>query len=150
MIDTFHHIPDAEIFLAEAVRVMQPGAEILMVEPANSLWGRFIYKNFHHEPFYPKGSWKINTTGPLSGANGALPWIVFERDVNKLNKIFPSLKIVSISYHSPFIYLISGGVSYKQILPGGIYPLIKFIENILSFISKHFSMFVSIRVKKMY
>ncbi|MFN8255430.1 MAG: class I SAM-dependent methyltransferase [Bacteroidales bacterium] len=148
MVDTFHHIPDAEKFLAEAVRVMKPGAEILMIEPANSIFGRFIYKNFHHEPFYPKGTWKIEPTGPLSGANGALPWIVFERDRKKMEKLFPSLKIISIRYHSPFIYLFSGGVSYKQILPSKLYPLVKFIDNILTFFSKHFSMFVSIRLQK--
>ncbi|OQX97557.1 MAG: SAM-dependent methyltransferase, partial [Bacteroidetes bacterium 4572_117] len=114
MIDTFHHIPDSEKFLEEARRILKKGAKIIMIEPANSFWGRFIYKNFHHEPFYPEGDWKFPTNGPLSGANGALPWIVFERDSKKFNKIFPEFNIDMVKYHSPFRYLISGGVSFKQ------------------------------------
>ncbi len=149
MIDTFHHIPDIEKFLSEASRVMKKNAKLMMIEPANSLWGRLIYKNFHHEPFYPQGSWQIVPSGPLSGANGALPWIVFERDIVKLNQLFPELNVISIKYHSPFKYLISGGVSYRQLLPGKLYPLVNIIEKLLTGISKHFSMFVSIQVEKL-
>jgi SAM-dependent methyltransferase len=148
MIDTFHHIPDIEKFLGEAKRVLKEKAKIMMIEPANSLWGRWIYKNFHHEPFYPKGNWQIDQSGPLSGANGALPWIVFERDVLKFEQLFPEFKICSIQYHSPFKYLISGGVSYKQLLPGKLYPFISTFERVLTRISKHFSMFVSIQIEK--
>jgi len=57
MIDTFHHIPDSRKFLQEADRILVPGGKIVMIEPANSLWGRFIYQNFHHEPFQPNVSW---------------------------------------------------------------------------------------------
>jgi SAM-dependent methyltransferase len=149
MIDTFHHIPDIEKFLTEANRVLKRRAGIMMVEPANSLWGRFIYKNFHHEPFYPDGGWQIETSGPLSGANGALPWIVFERDKQKFNQLFPDFKIISIEYHSPFKYLISGGVSYKQLLPGVFYPAVNLFEKLLTMLSKHFSMFVSIHIEKL-
>ncbi|MCB0667255.1 MAG: class I SAM-dependent methyltransferase, partial [Saprospiraceae bacterium] len=78
MIDTFHHIPEAKKFLSESHRVLRSGGKLIMIEPANSTWGRFIYKNFHHEPFQPEGDWTISDNGPLSGANGALPWIVFE------------------------------------------------------------------------
>ncbi|MBK8443443.1 MAG: hypothetical protein IPL35_08515 [Sphingobacteriales bacterium] len=54
-----------------------------MSEPANTAWGRFFYQNFHHEPFQPEAaSWEIPSTGPLSGANGALPWIIFKRDID--------------------------------------------------------------------
>jgi len=148
MIDTFHHIPDIEKFLTEANRVMKKNAKIMMVEPANSLWGRLIYKNFHHEPFYPEGSWQIAQSGPLSGANGALPWIAFERDIIKFKQLFPHLKICSIKYHSPFKYLVSGGVSYRQLLSGRLYSPVNFLEKILSGISKHFSMFVSIVIEK--
>jgi len=148
MIDTFHHIPDIKKFLGEASRVMKKNAKILMIEPANSLWGRWIYQNFHHEPFYPEGNWMIEQTGPLSGANGALPWIVFERDRLILNQLFPELEICSIRYHSPFKYLISGGVSYRQLLPGKLFPIVNTIEKVLSKISMHFSMFVSIEIKK--
>ncbi len=147
MIDTFHHIPDSEKFLSEARRVLKPGGNIIMIEPANSFWGRFIYKNFHHEPFNPKTDWKFPQEGPLSGANGALPWIVFERDRQIFQEKFPEFEIKKIKYHSPFRYLISGGLSFKQPFPNFSYRAFRCLDQLLAKISWQLSMFVTIKVK---
>jgi SAM-dependent methyltransferase len=119
MIDVFHHIPDVKLFLNEAVRVLQPGGKVLMVEPANTKWGRFIYQNFHHELFDPFiKDWKLPNGGPMSSANGALPWIVFKRDWETITKKkFPMLSIQTFEKKIPLLYLLSGGLSYPQILP---------------------------------
>ncbi len=148
MIDTFHHIPDSSKFLKEVMRVLKPGGVLLMVEPANSLWGRFIYRNFHHEPFNPDGNWMIPPSGPLSGANGALPWIVFERDRDRLQQEFPGLTVEGLEYHTPLRYLVSGGVSYKQLVPNFSYGLMTWVDNALSSISNQLSMFTTITVRK--
>ena len=147
MIDTFHHIPDSEKFLTEVLRTLKNDGVMIMTEPANSLWGRLIYKNFHHEPFNPNGGWSFPGEGPLSGANGALPWIVFERDREKFSKMFPELMISKIRYHTPLRYLISGGLSFRQPFPDFTYPVFKFIDNALSSLSKEISMFVTIKIK---
>jgi SAM-dependent methyltransferase len=146
MIDTFHHIPDSELFLKEARRTLKANGKIIMIEPVNSLWGQFIYKNFHHEPFNPKGSWNFPQEGPLSGANGALPWIVFERDKKLFNKKFPEFEIQEIKYHTPTRYLISGGLSFKQIVPDFSYSFIKQIDVLLSKISEKISMFMTVKL----
>ncbi|TAJ10757.1 class I SAM-dependent methyltransferase [Marinilabiliaceae bacterium JC017] len=148
MIDTMHHIPDSEKFLQEVDRVLVKKGKMVMIEPANSLWGRFIYKNFHHEPFAPSGSWTIPSTGPLSGANGALPWIVFIRDNERFKQKFPNLKIESIEFINPLTYLLSGGVSRHQLLPDFTYPAIKGIDRLLSGISKELSMFMVVKVSR--
>lgn len=148
MIDVLHHIPKPALFLKEAERVLAKGGKILMNEPANSTWGRFIYQNFHHEPFEPKGTWEIPATGPLSGANGALPWIIFERDRKQFEEQFPSLKIESIKYHTPLRYLLSGGVSKRQLAPNFSYGLVKGFENFLLSLSKQLSMFVTIEITR--
>lgn len=148
MIDTFHHIPDSMQFLQEASRVLKKYGMLIMVEPANSLWGRFIYKNFHHEPFDVKGDWTIPESGPLSGANGALPWIVFKRDFKKFESDFPDLKLVEFRYHTPFRYLVSGGVSFKQLVPGFTYPFFRLTDNLVSGLWNQFSMFTTIKIQK--
>ncbi|WP_238764523.1 class I SAM-dependent methyltransferase [Maribellus maritimus] len=148
MIDTFHHIPDAGRFLSEVNRVLKKDGLLIMIEPANSLWGRFIYKNFHHEPFDVEGNWTIPSSGPLSGANGALPWIVFERDSDVFNSKFPNLKLQYLNYHTPFRYLLSGGVSFKSLVPGFSYGFFKLMDKCLSGISKQMSMFVTIVIRK--
>jgi SAM-dependent methyltransferase len=149
MIDTMHHIPDSEKFLNEASRILKKGGKIVMIEPANTIWGRFIYRNFHHEPFIPEGSWTIPSTGPLSGANGALPWIVFIRDREIFAKKFPGLTIESIAYLNPFTYLFSGGVSRAQVLPDFAYPFLKYFDRWLPRISKHFSMFMVLKISSL-
>jgi len=148
LLDTFHHIPDAYQFLKESERVLQKGGKIIMIEPANSVWGRFVYKNFHHEPFDKKGGWTIPDTGPMSGANGALPWIVFRRDVSLFADRFPDLKIESITYHTPLRYLISGGVAYRTLFPGWSFGFFTLLDRFLAYLSKEISMFMTIRIVK--
>jgi SAM-dependent methyltransferase len=147
-IDTMHHISDSELFLKEAVRVLAKNGKMLMVEPANSLWGRFIYKNFHLEPFRPEGDWSLQSAGRLSGANSALPWIVFVRDNEKFRNKFPELHIESIEYKYPLSYLLSGGVSRKQFLPDFTFSAIKFIDQLLPKISQQLSMFMVIKITR--
>jgi len=148
MLDTFHHIPDSHMFLKEAERVLKPGGKIIMIEPANSWWGRFIYKNFHHEPFDENGTWQIPSSGPMSGANGALPWIVFVRDRGRFEKEFPNLRIEKISFHTPLRYLLSGGVSFRSLLPSWSFGIFKYLDKLLAGISGQFSMFMSVVVVK--
>jgi SAM-dependent methyltransferase len=148
MVDTLHHIPDINLFLNEARRVLAQSGKIVMIEPSNTLWGRFIYKNFHHEPFYPDGGWSIPLSGPLSGANGALPWIVFERDYEIFKKKFPELEIENIEYINPLTYLFSGGVSHRQFAPSFLFPGIRLLDRILPKISPQLSMFMLVKVVK--
>lgn len=148
MIDVLHHIPKPALFLKEAERTLKTGGKIIMVEPANSTWGRFIYQRFHHEPFEPGAGWEIPSSGPLSGANGALPWIIFERDKQTFETEFPSLKVHEIKYHTPMRYLLSGGVSMRSLLPGWSFHIVRLAENILSPIGRYFSMFQTIEIVK--
>jgi SAM-dependent methyltransferase len=138
----------AHVFLMEADRVLKPNGKLIMIEPANSFFGRIIYKNLHHEPFNPQGSWQIPESGPMTGANGAAPWIVFVRDREILQNEFPDLEIESILYHTPLRYLLSGGVSFKQLVPNFSYPLFSGLDNLLTSVSNGLSMFMTIKVRK--
>lgn len=148
MVDAFHHIPDSEKFLSEAKRVLKKDGIIMMIEPANSRWGRFIYKNFHHEPFEPSSNWKIPISGPMSGANGALPWIVFQRDKTIFEDKYPSFEIFENKYHTPLLYLLSGGVSFRQFVPGFFYFFFHLLDRLMTGISSQLSMFMTIKIRK--
>lgn len=148
MLNVFHHIPKPYLFLNEAERTLIKGGKIIMIEPANSLLGKFIYKNFHHEPFDEKGPREIDPGNPLSNSNQALPFIYFERDAELFKKDFPLLKINSIKYHSPFSYIISGGVSRSAMLPFFMYNFVKVAEWLLSPISKQIGLFCTIEIEK--
>lgn len=148
MLNVFHHIPKPYLFLQEAQRTLVKGGKIIMTEPANSALGRFIYKRFHHEPFEENGPREIKAGNPLSNSNQALPHIYFERDLELFTKEFPLLKINSIKYHSPFSYIISGGVSRSAMLPYFMYNFVKGIEWLFSPLSKQLGLFCTIEVEK--
>lgn len=147
MIDVFHHIPDSRGFLSEANRVLKKNGKLVMSEPWNSPWGKFIYQNFHHEPFEPTSEkWTIINEGSLSGANGALPWIVFKRDRLQFEAEYPDLEIEFIIQHTPLRYLLSGGLTMKQLVPDFLFKFMTYTDRILSIF--HFSMFAYIIVRK--
>jgi len=148
MLNVFHHIPKPYLFLQEAERTLVKGGKIIMIEPANSALGRFIYKRFHHEPFDEKGSREIQAGNPLSNSNQALPYIYFERDLELFKKEYPQLKINSVKYHSPFMYVISGGVSRSAMLPYFMYGFVKGIEWLLTPLNKQIGLFCTIEVEK--
>jgi len=115
MTDVMHHMPDVDRFFAEASRCLRKGGKILMIEPWVSSWSRLVYTRLHHEPFLPEAEeWAFASTGPLSGANSALPWIVFVRDRRKFESRFPELEIGGIRPFLPFRYLLSGGVGMRS------------------------------------
>ncbi len=149
MLNVIHHINDARMFFKEIDRCLKKNGKLIAVEPANTLWGRFIYQNFHHdEDFDPKGGWTLKSQKALSDANGAIPWIIFFRDRKKFEELFPNLKIRKIIPHSPIRYLVSGGLSYRQLLPSWTYPIIKGIEDLASSLSKYTGMFYTIEIEK--
>ncbi|MCE3227466.1 MAG: methyltransferase type 11 [Bacteroidetes bacterium] len=148
MLNVFHHIPKPYLFLKEAERTLVKGGKVIMIEPANSGLGRFIYKRFHHEPFDEKGGREINPGNPLSNSNQALPYIYFERDLEQFKKEFPKLKINSVKYHSPFSYVISGGVSRSAMLPYFMYPMVKGFEWLMSPFSRGIGLFCTIELEK--
>ena len=130
MTDVLHHIHDCNAFFHEATRVIKPGGKIVMIEPWNTSWSRWVYTHLHHEPFEPNTrEWRIPTSGPLSCANGALPWIIFHRDRILFEARHPQWRIVSIVPIMPTAYLFSGGISMKSFLPGWMYHPIRRLEQ---------------------
>ncbi|MFI5149477.1 MAG: class I SAM-dependent methyltransferase [Bacteroidia bacterium] len=148
MLNVFHHIPHPWMFLKEAQRVLSKGGKIVMIEPANSTFSRFIYQTFHHEPFDIAGGWEIESSGPLSGSNQALPYIYFERDKDKFTKEFPSMQINRIEYHTPVRYLISGGVSMRAMVPSWSFGFFRGVEKLFSGLSRKTGMFMTVELEK--
>jgi len=149
LVDVFHHISDVREFLAEAQRTLQPGGAVTMIEPWNTLWASFVYRHFHVEPFEPEAvDWRFASTGPLSGANAALPWIVFCRDRDLFHADFPGLRIESITLDYFISYLVSGGVSFRSFFPGWSYDLFRSLERMLAPVMRYLAMFARIVVRR--
>jgi SAM-dependent methyltransferase len=147
--DVLHHLPNVRQFFLESSRCLRPGGKILMIEPWVTPWSRFVFKNFHHEPFCPEAQeWSFPSTGPLSSANGAIPWIVFVRDRAKFESEFPHLVIEQIRPFLPFRYLVSGGVGMRSLMPGFTYPLWVRLERMLESQMPRLAMFAFVAVRR--
>jgi hypothetical protein len=120
-----------------------------MIEPWVSSWSKLIYHNLHHEPFETAAEdWSFPQQGPLSGANGALPWIVFERDRAVFEAEFPDLRIQRIQPLMPFRYLVSGGVAMRALMPGVFTPMWRVFESSFGPWMRHWAMFALIQVQR--
>ena len=79
MSGVLHHIGKAKEFFREAERCLAPGGKIVMMEPHMSFFGRIFFKIFHYEANDMRTlRWDFPQTGPLSGANTALPYLIFD------------------------------------------------------------------------
>ncbi len=148
VLNCFHHFSQPAVVLGEFERVLVNGGTVVIIEPANTWWGRLVYTFLHHEPFDPSGGWTLPTSGRLSAANAALPWIVFVRDREALPRLFQSLEIESVTYHTPFAYLISGGLTWRALAPTWAYSFVRTAERLLSPVSKWLGMFMTVVIRK--
>jgi SAM-dependent methyltransferase len=148
LLDAFHHLRDPHRFLAEVERCLRPAGRLVMVEPANTAWGRLVRKSFHHEPFDERAGWGGAGNGTRAAANLALPWIVFVRDRARFEQAFPRLALVRYEPHTPFRFLLSGGITYRSLVGQGLIPLVKLLERALFPLNRILGMHVTIEIQK--
>jgi SAM-dependent methyltransferase len=149
MTNVLHHLPDVRSFFGEALRSLRRDGQILMIEPWVTSWSRFVYTRFHHEPFDPEvADWSFRASGPLSGANGALPWMLFERDRSRFLQEFPQFTIEQARPFLPFRYLVSGGVGLRSLTPGFTHAAWAKLERALQWWMPRLGMFAFISLRK--
>ena len=118
MVNVFHHISDVGKFLHEIQRCLMTGGRMLVVDQHPGCLGKPIYRYLHHEDFDDQAqSWKFTSSGPVSGANGALAWIVFVRDRQTFEQTYPGLELSGYRTHTPLYYWLSGGLKWWTLVP---------------------------------
>jgi SAM-dependent methyltransferase len=149
MMDVFHHIPDVAAFLHEVRRCLMPGGRLLVIDQHLGWIGKPILRYLHHEPFCPNAKdWRFETSGPLSGANGALTWIVFVRDLAKFTSEFPELQLLKYRPFAPLTYWLSGGLKPWCLLSSATYSIVNLLDRMLLSISADFGSFVEIEIRR--
>lgn len=73
--------------------------------------------------------------------------MIFGRDRRKFERAFSCWEITRIRLHTPFAYLLSGGLSMRTLFPEEWFDTVKRIERLLSPVMETFAMFATIVVR---
>ena len=147
LVNVFHHINNPELFLRSAEKSLLSGGRIIMIEPSNNIWSRFVYKLVGHEKFDTEQiNWEFESNDPLLDSNQALSWIIFKRDYKKFKKLFPKFSLYKKKSIMPLSYLLSGGHSYNTKVGKIFIKIIRKLERI--FFDNQFGIFDLICIEK--
>jgi len=128
----FHHIPDVEAFLREADRVLVPDGIVTMIEVPHTPFARFFFDRFHPEPYDDRAAgWAFDQSDAMMDANQALSWNVFFRDRDRFARLFPSFEVGRTSFTPWFSYLLSGGVTRRNLALEPLVPLVRAADRVL-------------------
>lgn len=123
MTNVLHHLNNPCDFLLKTSKKLKKGGLIIFTEPYFSVLSKFIYIYMHHEhtdlkiekPELPE------VKGPLSSANIALPYLIFNgKWVDSLRGIY-YFSQKDCLYFSSISYMITGGISRKFYVPNTLY-----------------------------
>jgi SAM-dependent methyltransferase len=131
--NVFHHFPRPRDFFRELERTLVPGGGAILIEPAAGPVASLLYPRLFSSEGYDKSapSWEGRVEGPMSGANQALAYIVFDRDLARFQAEFPELEVVHRDVLGNYLrYLISGGLNFRPLLPGAASPVLALVERI--------------------
>jgi SAM-dependent methyltransferase len=131
LLNVLHHLTDPAAFFRECERILKPGGRVCLVEPYAGPVSRLLIRPLHHEPWDEAGAWTLPGSGPMTGANMALPSIIFVRDRTRYDREFPHLPVDRLRMHTITLYLLSGGVSMRSFVPGVLFRPLHAIERML-------------------
>jgi hypothetical protein len=134
--NVLHHLKSPISFLNAAAAKLKSGGKIIATEPFFSALSSLIFKYLHHEAVdcrVPEPALKT-VRGPLASANQALPWLIFSRRRDWLQRLNENYDVTSLSVR-PFTalsYMMTGGISRTFPIPGPLYRAIFPVDLALS------------------
>ncbi len=134
--NVLHHLKSPIDFLNAAASKLKPGGKVIATEPYFSVLSSFIFKYLHHEPvgFTISEPELDEVEGPLASANIALPWLIFYRRRDWLERLNENYDVYRLSVRpfSALSYMMTGGISRKLPIPGLLYRVMFPIDQALS------------------
>ncbi len=123
--NVLHHLKSPIAFLNRAASKLKPGGKVIATEPYFSRVIDLIFKYLHHEPVDLRIAEPEleNVHGPLASANIALPWLIFFRRRDWLERLNENYDVYRLSVRpfSALSYMMTGGISRKLPIPGLLY-----------------------------
>ncbi|HTD33633.1 MAG TPA: hypothetical protein VK665_08245, partial [Candidatus Elarobacter sp.] len=144
-----HHIPDPSRFFAEAIRTLVPGGTISLIDVAHTPLARLLFGRFHPEGYdSAREGWTLDESAPLGGADQAMSWVLFRRDRALFEARFPALDVEVIELLPWFGYLLSGGLTRRNLVPGVLVPALVALDRATTLLNPAFALHWHIRIRK--
>src|SRR2546430_17184188 len=104
--NVLHHLKSPIAFLNRAASKLKSGGKVIATEPFFSVLSTPIFKYLHHEPvdFRISAPELDQALGPLASANIALPWLIFFRRHEWLQRLNENFKVTWVSMRSICTY----------------------------------------------
>jgi len=123
--NVLHHLKKPIEFLNRAASKLKSGGKVIATEPFFSVLSTLIFKFLHHEPvdFSISEPELGEVQGPLASANIALPWLIFFKRREWLERLNEKFEVATLSTRpfSALSYMATGGISHKLPIPHVFY-----------------------------
>ena len=123
--NVLHHLKSPIAFLNAAAAKLKSGGKVIATEPFLSAISSLIFKYLHHEAVdcRPPEPGLKEVSGPLASSNQALPWLIFFRRRDWLQRLDENYDVANLTVHpfSALSYMVTGGISHKLPVPGFLY-----------------------------
>ncbi len=126
--NVLHHLKSPIEFLNNAASKLKSGGKVIATEPFFSILSTPIFKYLHHEPLDSNISEPEldEVQGPLASANIALPWLIFFKRRDWLERLNENFDILTMSTRpfSALSYMATGGISHQLPIPHLLYRIL--------------------------
>jgi SAM-dependent methyltransferase len=152
LFDALHHLENVRNFFDEALRVLQPGGRVIIMDPYISVSSWPIYRFLHPEPVnFDQDPLALRPMQPGRkpfDANQAISTILFERSSRRFHELYPTLKKLRHHRLGFFAYPLSGGFERSSLIPTWMMRPILTVERVLGSLSRYLAFRILIVLEK--
>lgn len=152
LFDTLHHLENVRYFFDEALRVLQLGGRVIIMDPYISVCSWPVYHFLHPEPVdFDQDPLVLSPMQPGRkpfDANQAISTILFERSSRRFQELYPSLKKLRHHRLAFFAYPLSGGFEHPSLMPSWMVRPILALERLLGVLSRYLAFRILVVLEK--
>lgn len=152
LFDTLHHLANVRYFFDEALRVLQPGGRVIIMDPYISVCSWPVYYFLHPEPVdFDQDPLALSPMQPGRkpfDANQAVSTILFERSSWRFHELYPTLKKLRHRRLAFFAYPLSGGFDHPSLIPTWMIRPVLALERFLGVLSRHLAFRILVVLEK--